>query len=108
MTIITRALGVAAAAACAGLMAPAVASASPVDDAFLSYLAEQGITYSSAEFVTSTAQNVCDFIDDGNNYVDIVDELSRYPDQIALADTPVFTAAAVASYCPRNLFVIPD
>lgn len=107
MTILVRVLAPAAVVMAVALGAPGTASADAVDDAFLSYLGQQGVTYSDAGFVTFTAQNICDYIDDGNNYVDILTELSAYPDQLSLDSLPTFTAAAVGSYCPRNLFVLP-
>lgn len=107
MTILVRVLAPAAVAAGVVVCAPGTASADAVDDAFLAYLGEQGVSVADSAFAADTAQNICDYIDDGNNYVDILTELSAYPDQLSLDSLPTFTAAAVGSYCPRNLFVLP-
>lgn len=107
MTIV-RTAGIAAATFAAMLAGSAVASADAADDAFLSYLGEQGVQYSSAAFVTDTARNICAYINSGHRYPDILDQLSGYPNEIALSDTPTFTAAAIATYCPNRLFVLPE
>jgi len=92
------AVGLAAASLCSA----ATAFASPSDDqAFLSALDKQGITYPSPQFAISTAQYACTLLDDGATGVDVAQEVSKN-NGIPIDHSTYFVGASIAAYCPQH------
>lgn len=104
MKKINRALAVAAVSATAvgaTLLAPAIASASPADDAYLGALDGQLITYPSDSYAISTGHDVCSLLDDGASTTDVALELSNNSG-LELEDTGFIVGASIGAYCPWN------
>jgi hypothetical protein len=108
MLRVTTFVGTAAATAALGLAAFAsagVASASSVDDTFITVITEEGIEPPSVKEAISVAHDVCLVFDNGGDLADAVSAVSDYT-ELGMEDSAFFVGASVASYCPEHEAVI--
>ena len=108
LRLITAFVGTATAATALGLVSlvsAGVASATAVDDAFLSVLDDEGIVPPSKKEAISTAHAVCAVFDEGLTLVDAVSAVSDHTG-LEMEDSAFFVGASVASYCPEHEDVI--
>ena len=99
----TAFVGTAAAASAFGLAAlvsAGTASASAIDDTFMSVLEDEGIEAPSTREAISVAHDVCGVIEEGGDLVDAVTSVSDFTG-LEMEDSAFFVGASVASYCPE-------
>ena len=92
---VTSTLGIAA------LVSAGAAVATTTDDAFVSVLADEGITPPSTKDAVSLAFDVCSMFDKGQSLYDAVGSVSTTTDLVQ-EDSAFFVGAAVATYCPEH------
>jgi hypothetical protein len=104
MIRLTTFIGTAAAASALGLAAltsAGVASASTVDDTFISVISDQGIQPPSTREAIGVAHDVCTVLDKGGDLVDAVSAVSDYT-ELGTEDSAFFVGASIATYCPEH------
>ena len=101
---ITKFAGSALVAGALGLAAVAAAgtagAVSSTDDAFLTEITSEGITYDTAKAAISNAHYVCSSLDDGAHPVDLGQEILDNTD-LTTHQAAVFVVASVNVYCPE-------
>jgi hypothetical protein len=108
MNRLTTIIGTAVATSALGLAALAstgVASASTVDDTFISVITDEGIKAPSAKEAIGVAEDVCSILDDGGDLLDAVSAVADYTD-LEFEDSAFYVGASIASYCPEHADVI--
>ena len=108
MLRITTFVGTAAVTAALGLAAFAsagVATASTVDDTFITVITEQGIEPPSVREAIGVARDVCVVFENGGDLAEAVSAVSDYT-ELGMEDSAFFVGASVASYCPEHEAVI--
>ena len=108
MNRLTTIIGTAVATSALGLAAFAstgVASASTVDDTFISVISDEGIEAPSAKEAIGVAEDVCTILDKGGDLLDAVSAVADYTD-LEFEDSAFFVGASIASYCPEHKAVI--
>jgi hypothetical protein len=108
---IARTAATAVAAAGLGLAAfagagNASAFTSSSDDAFLSAISDEGISYDSPKAAVSNAHYVCGAIDDGADPLDLGDEILSNTD-LSTHQAAVFVVESVFNYCPEHTSKLP-
>lgn len=98
----TAATAVAAALGLAALTGAATASASSVDDEFLSNIDAEGIAFDSARTAISDAHLVCNYIADGQSAASVGNEILDNSD-LTRHQAAVFVVESVSAYCPGYL-----
>ena len=104
MNRLTTIIGTAVATSALGLAALAstgVASASTVDDTFISVITDEGIKAPSAKEAIGVAEDVCSIGD----LLDAVSAVADYTD-LEFEDSAFYVGASIASYCPEHEDVI--
>ena len=104
MIRLTTLIGTAAAASALGLAAltsTAVASASTIDDTFITVITDEGIQPPSTREAISVAHDVCSVLNEGGDLVDAVSSVSNYTD-LETEDAAFFVGASIATYCPEH------
>jgi len=100
----TKFAGTALAAGALGLAAVAAAgtagAVSSTDDAFLTEISSEGISYDSPKAALSNAHYVCNSLDDGAHPVDLGQEILDKTD-LTTHQAAVFVVASVNAYCPE-------
>lgn len=101
---LTTFAGTALVAGALGLAAVATAGTASAlrstDDAFLTEISSEGITYDSAKAAVSNAHYVCSALDDGAKPVDLGQEILDNTD-LTTHQAAVFVVASVNTYCPQ-------
>ena len=108
MNRLTTIIGTAVATSALGLAALAstgVASASTVDDTFISVITDEGIKAPSAKEAIGVAEDVCSILDNGGDLLDAVSAVADYTD-LEFEDSAFYVGASIASYCPEHADVI--
>lgn len=93
--LVAGALGLAAVAA-----AGTAGAVSSTDDAFLTEISSEGISYDSAKVAISNAHYVCSSLDAGAKPVDLGQEILDNTD-LTTHQAAVFVVASVNTYCPQ-------
>jgi hypothetical protein len=104
MIRLTALIGTAAAASALGLAAltsTGVASASTIDDTFITVITDEGIQPPSTREAISVAHDVCTVLNEGGDLVDAVSAVSGYTD-LETEDSAFFVGASIATYCPEH------
>ena len=101
---ITKFAGSALVAGALGLAAVATAGTagalSSTDDAFLTEITNEGISYDTPKAAISNAYYVCNALDDGADPVDLGQEILDNTD-LTTQQAAVFVVASVNIYCPE-------
>ena len=101
---ITKFAGSALVAGALGLAAVATAGTacalSSTDDAFLTEITNEGISYDTPKAAISNAHYVCGALDDGADPVDLGQEILDNTD-LTTHQAAVFVVASVNAYCPE-------
>ena len=101
---ITKFAGSALVAGALGLAAVATAgtagAVSSTDDAFLTEITNEGISYDTPKAAISNAHYVCGALDDGADPVDLGQEILDNTD-LTTHQAAVFVVASVNAYCPE-------
>jgi uncharacterized protein DUF732 len=96
--------GTALVAGALGLAAVATAgtagAVSSTDDAFLTEISAEGISYDTPKAAISNAHYVCSALDDGADPVDLGQEILDNTD-LTTHQAAVFVVASVDTYCPE-------
>ena len=87
--------------AATGLAAPAYADPSP-DASFLSALDKAGITYHSGPEAVAAAQQVCNWINQGQRRSDVIVSVSASNPGFGMSSAEEFTTLAERAYCPDH------
>ena len=82
-----------------------MASASTVDDTFISVISDEGIEAPSAKEAIGVAEDVCTILDKGGDLLDAVSAVADYT-ELDFEDSAFFVGASIASYCPEHKAVI--
>ncbi len=100
----TEFAGTALVAGALGLAAVATAgtagAVSSTDDAFLTEISNEGISYDTERAAISNAHYVCDSLDEGADPVDLGEEILNNTD-LTTHQAAVFVVASVGNYCPE-------
>ena len=100
----TKFAGTALVAGALGLAAVATAgtagAVSSTDDAFLTEISSEGISYDSPKAALWNAHYVCNSLDDGADPVDLGQEILDNTD-LTTHQAAVFVVASVNAYCPE-------
>lgn len=78
------------------------ASASSVDDQFLTNIDAEGIAFDSARAAISDAHLVCDYIADGRSAASVGNDILDNTD-LTTHQAAVFVVESVSAYCPGYL-----
>jgi Protein of unknown function (DUF732) len=101
-----RAVAILAAAGAVALGTAGMATAGPLDDAFIADLQAHGIYFDSPAWALNQAFYVCQEFDNGRSYPAILSEgvaqSTLNGDEVAY-----FIDSAVMTYCPGNSFSLP-
>jgi Protein of unknown function (DUF732) len=101
---LTKFAGTALVAGALGLAAVAAAgtagAVTSVDDAFLTEISSEGISYDSPKAAISNAHYVCRALDDGADPVDLGQEILNNTD-LTTHQAAVFVVTTVNAYCPE-------
>jgi uncharacterized protein DUF732 len=101
---LTKFAGTALVAGALGLAAVAAAgtagAVSSTDDAFLTEITSEGISYDTPKAAISNAHYVCSALDDGADPVDLGTEILDNTD-LSTHQAAVFLVTAVNVYCPE-------
>ena len=101
---LTKFAGTALVAGAFGLAAVAAAgtagAVSSTDDAFLTEIRSEGITYDTPKAAIQNAHYVCSALDDGADPVDLGQEILDNTD-LSTHQAAVFVVTAVDTYCPE-------
>jgi hypothetical protein len=101
---LTKLTGTALVAGALGLAAVATAGTAGAlrssDDAFLTEISSEGISFDSPKDVISDAQYVCSAIEDGAAPVDLGQDILDNTD-LTTHQAAVFVVASVKAYCPE-------
>jgi hypothetical protein len=101
---LTKVAGTALVAGAFGLAAVATAGTagalSSTDDAFLTQISSEGISYDTAKAAIKNAHSVCSALDDGADPVDLGQEILDNTD-LTTHQAAVFVVTAVNVYCPE-------
>jgi hypothetical protein len=93
----------ASAAVVIGTAAPAYADPSAKDQAFLTALAQAGLTYLNADRAITAGKQVCSLADDGMTGEEIVKNLQDRNPGFQGPGAAKFAAIAASVYCPEKL-----
>ncbi len=93
----------ASAAVVIGTAAPAYADPSAKDQAFLTALAQAGLTYLNADRAITAGKQVCSLADDGMTGEEIVKNLQDRNPGFQGPGAAKFAAIAASAYCPEKL-----
>ncbi|OBK10379.1 DUF732 domain-containing protein [Mycobacterium asiaticum] len=96
-------LALAAAVATIGLAVPAQADPGGDDAAFLSALANAGITVPNPAQAVASAQAVCGLMRNGETGLQVLTDVRKQNPALTLDAAAMFTAIASNSYCPEHL-----
>jgi hypothetical protein len=97
----TKFAGTALVTGALGLAAVGTAGAvSSTDDAFLTEITSEGISYDTPKAAISNAHYVCSALDDGADPVDLGQEILDNTD-LTTHQAAVFVVASVDIYCPE-------
>ncbi|MDP7701975.1 DUF732 domain-containing protein [Mycobacterium sp. TY815] len=97
------ALAIAAVVATIGLAAPAHADPNGDDAAFLSALANAGITVPDPNRAITSAQAVCGLMRNGETGLQVLTDVRNQNPGLTLDGAALFTAIASNTYCPEHL-----
>jgi len=101
---LTKFAGTALVAGAFGLAAVATAgtagAVSSTDDAFLTEISSEGISYDAPKAAIKNAHYVCSALDDGADPVDLGQEILDNTD-LTTHQAAVFVVSAVNAYCPE-------
>ncbi|MFV8315522.1 DUF732 domain-containing protein [Mycobacterium sp. 23] len=96
-------LAVAAVVTTIGLAAPAHADPSGDDAAFLSALANAGISVPDTSRAITSAQAVCGLMRNGETGLQVLTDVKNQNPGLTLDGAALFTAIASNTYCPEHL-----
>ena len=96
-TLVAGALGLAAVAT-----AGTAGALSSTDDAFLTEITSEGISYDTPKAAISNAHYVCSALDDGADPVDLGQEILDNSD-LTTHQAAVFVVTSVDTYCPEYI-----
>lgn len=83
----------------AALAGAATASASSIDDQFLTNIDAEGITFDSVKAAVQDGHLVCSYLADGDTGLDIAGDIMDNTDLTA-HQAAVFVVEAASAYCP--------